>query len=552
MIRLPYFLAVTLLAITTHIAYAQVDELPTDTLLKLNEKAQSLFPDDARKQDQFIRDNENAYRVIAYMPVEKGEEAQFTKIKARAEEKFPLDFVKQSEFIQNMTVGLSIINAFNSVFADKEDFKKMKAAVLAKNPDDYMAAAKLFETQSAALLEISYITRPEVIAEEFWDAFKLGLSVKFKNDYSKQKDALMAFAERMLALQVLEDAQRTEASIKDKGGNKWEQREELKKNLSSSVLMVQNDQALGFYTTINDKEVIVFPSEAFDARGISITNKLDERVLFGDIYACKDIPISIAFVKSVPEGVKRMSIADEAFIRARVSKDVIVYSFEMRNDILMNNQISAMGAKYLNLTSRLARTTIPGSAVIDTEGSAIMGMVVNQQSLADIGNLSNAEDAKHLVKQLKKEIISKVVVRLDKMTNWEKIDPQVYQQQSELLNTLQSRNEQYLTLFTASRFSSLSDVEVFRTIYERLSVESKTKFEKSAQERMVRDMLSEIISNMKREVSKINPSQMYTSLQEAFEFNLKIRQNMIDTLENAIKNKTYMNYYFEDMKPRGR
>jgi hypothetical protein len=545
-------LAALFIAASAITAYPQTDGLPAEILVKLNEKALKEFPEDARAQDKFISDNENAYRYMAYIPVEKGEESEYAKIKKLAEEKFPLDFVGQSKFMQDMIEGLSIINAYAFAFVDKEEFKKLKAAILSANPEDYKKASKNFEQQANAVLEISGIPKPENLDEEFWNATKLGLSSMFKNDYQKQKNMLLEFSNKMMHLYVFEQNQVAEQRGNEQGPNKWQMQEDMKKLLGDSVLMIQNDKAIGYFTTINDKDVVIFPSEAYDARGISITNKVDERIVFGDVLACKDLPVSIAFVRSIPEGMHKINIGDEAFIRSNVNKETIVYSFEMRNDYVLKNKLSAMGAKYLNMATRLSRTVMPGSIVLDEEGKSVMGMVVNQSSVAEIGNLTNKEDAKHLLKQLNKEVLTKIVVRLDKLQNWEKIDPVVYQQQADQLNTLQSRNEQYLAFFTAARFSALEDKEVFRSVYEKYSTESKTKYEKTAQERMVRDMLSEILSNMRRETAKLNPAQMYVSLQDSFEFNLKIRQKMIDTLDAAIKNKTYMNYYFDDLKPKGR
>ena len=551
MIRLPHFLAALFVAASAMTAYPQ-EELPVEVLGKLNEKALQLHPDDLRAQEKYVADNTTAYAYMQMIPVPKGNEAAFAALKKRADEKFPMDFVKQNEFVLSMIEGITLIDAYDFAFADKNEFKKLKAAVLDANPDDYKKAAADFEKQAQAVLELNTIPKPESLDQDTWDAIKLGLSVKYKGNFPKQKETLNQLFERMNALFTFEEMEKANSQIVDMGPSQYEREELLKKDLGDSVLMVQNDKALGFVTTIQNRDVVIFPSDAYDARGMSVTNKLDERVIYDEVFASKDVPVSIAFVKSIPQGVKRVKLADEAVIKANVNKDSLMYSFEMRSDALSRNKISAMGSVYLNMANRLMRSIIPGAIIVDDSGENIMGMVVEQARLADIGNLTSQEEARYLVRQLKKENLNKVVVRLDKLQNWERIDPQVYLQQSEVVENLRKRNEQFMTLFTTTRFSALEDVDVYRGTYERFYAESRNKYERTAQERMVRDMITEILGNMRRDILKADPSKFYGPLQEPYEFNLKIRQKMMETLETAVKNKTHMNYYFDDMKPKGK
>lgn len=532
------------------LGFAQ-SEMPAEISLKLDEKAKALFPDDLKKQDKWIRDQDDGWIRLSILAVDENNKAYFERAKAFADKKFDLDFAAKAEFLQKAADGLTMIDAYAFMFKDKAAFERLKTEALAANPEDYSKAAKHFEAQSAAIVEIENIPMPESIDQELFDAIKKAAAAKFPSDFSKQKEYVQKYAERLNAFAQYEATQSAQEEVEGESAAFIDKIAVARDTLANAVVMVNSERSgIGFCTTIKDKDVIIFPSYCYSPYNLTITNRMDDRIVIGDVYAAKNQPIVIAFVKSKPDHIKPVKIATEDELKASVGKPAFIFSITARDIQFSRTKLVSIGKETLNMGTRLASSFVEGSTVSDTERADLMGMLVANNNYDALPELTNKGDVKYLVKSLNRERLSLKAVRVDNISGWEKLDPANYSQQVEEINAFAKSNLDFLQFFMTNTLTELEANDELRKIAEKYGQEFKQRVDRAAYEKQLKDMLYEVVAAMKRTTLKRNPDEVFTALRDEYSFNIQVREKMIQTLEKAMKTRGFMAYSFMDIKPK--
>lgn len=528
-------------------------EMPSDITLKLDEKAKKLFPDDARKQDRWLRDQNDGWARLSYFEAPKGNEALFEQAKKVADKKFELDFFGKAEFLQKSLDGLTMIDGYSTYFPQKEQFESLKAAALKANPEDFMAAAKFFEQQSQAVMEISAIPMPESVDEDLWAAVKLAAANKYPNDYPKQKEYVEKCASRFNDLYTFEESRRAEAKIEQvQDVSLFEKLTALKAKMEKSVLLLKSpNPGLAFRATIHDKDVIIFPFSSYDSREMAITNLADDRVVFGDVFVCKEVPIAIAMVKSCPDGIEPIELAPDTMLKSLISKEEYIFAMEQRSTNMQRVKIMSLSNMYVNLANRISNSIPQGANLLNVETSSTLGFVVKTIDYGAVPDFSNKENARYVIKNISKDRYVNKVLRLDMMKTWEKVDPVKYTKQSEELDKLIKTNLDFINFFTAKNLADLESMEVFQDICSKYTEMFQQRVDENTRNKQLKDMVYDVMTKMRNDLRNYtNAANVYGSLKQEFNYNLEVRKKMIETLEKAGRSNAYRNYDFDDLKIR--
>lgn len=528
-------------------------EMPSDITLKLDEKAKKLFPDDARKQDRWMRDQSDGWVRLSYIEAPKGNEAYFEQIKKVADKKFDLDFFGKAEFLQNSLDSLMIIDAYAPSFPKKEQFEALKVASLKTYPEDFEAAAKFFEQQSQAVMEIAAIPMPESVDEDLWSAVKIAAANKFPNDYPKQKAYVEKCALRFNDLYTFEESRRAEAKIEQvQDVSLFEKLSALKTKLEKSVLLVKSrNSGLAFRTTIHDKDVIIFPFNSYDSREMAITNLADDRVVFDEVYVAKEAPIAIAMVKSCPEGIEPITLAPDTMLRESITKEEYIFAMEQRSTTMQRVKIMSLSNLYVNLANRLSSSIPQGANLLNVESANTMGFVIKTIDYGEVPDFANKENARYVIKNINKDRYTNKVVRLDLLKTWEKVDPNEYTKQSEELEKLKQTNLDFINFFTARNMGDLDTYEVFQDICAKYIPMFQQRVDENTRNKQLKDMVYDVMTKMRNDLRNYtNTTNVYGSLKDEFAYNLNVRKKMMETLERAVRTNFYRNYDFDDLKIR--
>lgn len=528
-------------------------EMPSDITLKLDEKAKKLFPDDARKQDRWLRDQNDGWVRLSYFEAPKGNETLFEQAKKVADKKFELDFFGKAEFLQKSLDALTIIDGYATYFPQKQQFESLKAAALKANPEDFMAAAKFFEQQSQAVMEISAIPMPESVDEDLWTAVKLAAANKYPNDYPKQKEYVEKCASRFNDLYTFEESRRAEAKIEQvQDVSLFEKLTALKSKMEKSVLLLKSpNPGLAFRTTIHEKDVIIFPFSSYDSREMAITNLADDRVVFGDVFVCKEVPIAIAMVKSCPDGIEPIELAPDTMLKSLISKEEYIFAMEQRSTNMQRVKIMSLSNMYVNLANRISNSIPQGANLLNVETSSTLGFVVKTIDYGAIPDFSNKENARYVIKNISKDRYVNKVLRLDMMKTWEKVDPVEYTKQLEELDKLIKTNLDFINFFTAKNLADLESMEVFQDICSKYTEMFQQRVDENTRNKQLKDMVYDVMTKMRNDLRNYtNAANVYGSLKQEFNYNLEVRKKMIETLEKAGRSNAYRNYDFDDLKIR--
>lgn len=528
-------------------------EMPSDITLKLDEKAKKLFPDDARKQDKWLRDQNDGWVRLSYFEAPKGNEAYFEQAKKIADKKFELDFFGKAEFLQKSLDGLMIIDAYAPSFPKKEQFESLKAAALKANPENFEAAAKYFEQQSQAVMEIASIPMPESVDEDLWSAVKLAAANKFPNDYPKQKAYVEKCAARFNDLYTFEEARKAEAKIEQVADvSLFEKLSALKAKMEKSVLLVKSrNPGLAFRTKVHDKDVVIFPFNSYDSREMAITNLADDRVVFDEVYVAKEAPIAIAIVKTCPDGIEPITLAPDTLIKESISKEEYIFAMEQRSTTMQRVKIMSLNNLYINLANRISSSIPQGANLLNVEKQETMGFVVKTIEYGAIPDFANKENARYVIKNINKDRYTNKVMRIDGLKTWEKVDPVEYTKQAEELEKLKQVNLDFITFFTARNLGDLDSLEVFQDICAKYLPMFQQRVDDNTRNKQLKDMVYDVMTKMRSDLRNYtNTSNVYGSLKDEFAYNLNVRKKMIETLEKATRSNSYRNYDFEDLKLR--
>lgn len=528
-------------------------EMPSDVTLKLDEKAKKLFPDDARKQDRWMRDQNDGWVRLSYIEAPKGNESYFEQIKKVADKKFELDFFGKAEFLQKSLDSLMIIDAYAPSFPKKEQFESLKVASIKAHPEDFEAAAKFFEQQSQAVMEIAVIPMPESVDEDLWSAVKLAAANKFPNDYPKQKAYVEKCAMRFNDLYTFEESRRAEAKIEQVADvSLFEKLSALKTKLEKSVLLVKSrNSGLAFRTTIRDKDVIIFPFNSYDSREMAITNLADDRVVFDEVFVAKEAPIAIAIIKSCPEGIEPIALAPDTLLKESITKEEYIFAMEQRSTTMQRVKIMSLSNLYVNLANRLSSSIPQGANLLNVESAGTMGFVVKTIDYGEVPDFANKENARYVIKNINKDRYTNKVVRLDILKNWERVDPTEYTKQSEELEKLKQTNLDFISFFTARNLGDLDSREVFQDICAKYLPMFQQRVDENTRNKQLKDMVYDVMTKMRNDLRNYtNTTNVYGSLKDEFAYNLNVRKKMMETLERAVRSNSYRNYDFDDLKLR--
>lgn len=547
-------LLITLLASScSALMYAQ-SEMPADLTIKLDEKAKKLFPDDLRKQDRWLRDQNDGWIRLTYFEAPKDNEANFAAIKKAADAKFDLDFYAKADFIQKSLDALTTIDSYATYFPKKEQFLQLKQIALKSNSDDYTKAAKFFEQQSQAVIEIGSIPVPESADEDLWMAVKLAAANKFPNDYPKQKEYVEKCAKRFEALYAYEESRKMQAKVENvKDVSLFDKLNELKAKMEKSVLLLKSpNSGVAYKTKVHDKDVVIFPFSSYSANEMSISTLADDRINFGEVFVAKEAPVAIAIINNAPEGIAEIEIAPEASLKEAIGKEEYIFSQEQRSANLQRVKIMSISNGNVNLANRISSSIPQGSVLLSIENSAAMGFVIKSPEYGQVSDFSNKENSRYVIRNINKERVVSKMIRIDNLANWEKVDTTLYSKQAEELNALIKSNLEFISFFTVRNLADLDSTELLREISEKYKEIFSQRVDNSSRNKQLRDMVYDVMAKMKSDLRNYstNSASIYSSMRDEFQYNLDVRKKMIESLEKAVRSNGYLMYDFDDIRPK--
>ena len=539
--------------------------MPADIAAKLNDKAEKLFPDNAKEQDKWLSQQNENWELLPLLAAPKGCEEIFNNvIKPLAEKKFDLDFTGQAKFIQDMSEGLYTIEAYKGIFGENEQlFNKLKDDALKAFPEDYKKAAEQFEQQSQIIIEIDALPRSQKVDDDLFYGIKSAANKKFPGDYKKQK----AYAEEILNVfaeyELLASQKQREEKARKENPSSRENKDAYQKALVKSLVFIEGEKSsgLGIITTIKTKQgkeipVVLFPAECYEAGGFSIKNNLDEQITYTDILGSKTSPFMLAIIKDMPEAMKPVEMPKTDDIKNYVQKPALIFTFEEKSAYLRNNQILSIKNDSLNLESTMPRGTNKGTSMFkfDAEGKPmVLSMMINEYNNSALPDFANKFQVKDFERNFANPKAMPKMARIDEINNWVKIDPVRFAEQAQTLGEMKEANKNFMAFFSSNSFNVLSSYDWFKSIADKYNEPFfKQKLDESSHKKAVKNMLMEVASLMKKDIGKIKLDSISPILQPEFAKQIQIRKAMADTLENAVKKDTINRFIFDDISLKKR
>ena len=544
-----------LLSLTT--LFAQ-QEMPAELALKLNDKAEKLFPNNAKAQDKWLNEQNENYMLLPMLTAPAGNEEIFNKhIKPLAEKKFELDFTSKAKFIQDMTEGLMTIDAYKNVFGENTAlFNKMKTDVLKSNPEDFKKAAKQFEEQSQMMIEIDSLPRNSLVDDALFYGLKAAANKKFPNDFAKQKTYLENILNVFIQYEVL--AVNTENKTNTSNKEVPETPQQVQANYQEILMNAQvfvrgeNGDGIGIISEIKGKPVVIFPKSLYDANGMLIVNSVDEPVSYSDVLVAKNAPYVIAIVKSLPNGMKPIPMVQTEELKKSIQKPAYIFMVQDNSMHLRQNSIVSLKQDSLNLSRKLQTGTTQGSGLFqfDEKGNAqILGICIREEKGPSLPDFSNKEQTKHFDRGMNNKAENINLSRVDEISGWQKIDQSKFAEDLALLKKISENNRSFMAFFLANNLKDLSNLEVFNDITNKyLKIFKEEKQTESSLEKNIKNMVSETANIMKKDIRKLDIAKINPVLRDRFDFQLKLRNAMIDALETAVKKNQTKRFIFEDIK----
>lgn len=544
-----------LLSITT--LFAQ-QEIPAELALKLNDKAEKLFPNNAKAQDKWLNEQNENYMLLPMLTAPAGNEEIFNKhIKPLAEKKFELDFTSKAKFIQDMTEGLMTIDAYKNVFGENTAlFNKMKTDVLKSNPEDFKKAAKQFEEQSQMMIEIDSLPRNSLVDDALFYGLKAAANKKFPNDFAKQKTYLENILNVFIQYEVLAAnvESNAEASAKEESETPQQVQANYQEILMNAQVFIrgENGDGIGIISEIKGKPVVIFPKSFYDANGMLIVNSVDEPVSYSDVLVAKNAPYAIAVVKSMPNGMKPIPMASTEELKKSIEKTAFLFLVQDNSINLRSNSVVSLKNNSLNLSRKLLNGTKQGTGLFlfDEKGNAqILGICITEEKDLAFPDFSNKTQTKHFSRGMQNKTEKVYVSRVDDNSGWQKIDQAKFAEEVALLKKISDNNNSFLSFFLVNNLKDLANLEVFNNITNKYSKIFKEEIQNEPSlEKNIKNMISETINIMGRDIRKVNISEISPVLKSEFEFQLKFRNAMIDSLKSVLKKNQFKRFDFEDIR----
>ncbi|MBR4597647.1 MAG: hypothetical protein IKO42_04540, partial [Opitutales bacterium] len=455
--------------------------------------------------------------------------------------------------------GLITIEAYRGMFADNMQlYNKLRDDAFKAFPEDFQKAAKQFEAQSQMIIEIDALPRSSKVDADLFYGIKSAANKKFPNEYKKQKEYVEGILNIFAEYELLAGQKQREEKARKANPASRENREAYQKTLVKSLVFIEGEKSsgLGIITEVKGKTVVLFPSECYDVSGVAIKNNLDEQITYTEILGSKTSPFMLAIVKDMPEGMQPVEMPKTDDIKNYIQKPAFVFTFEEKSAYLRGNQILSMKNDSLNLESAMTRGANIGTSMFkfDEGGKPmILSMQVNEYNNVAIPDFTNKIQVKEFEKNFSKPKAQPKMARVDEINNWAKIDSAKFAEQAQMLNDLKEANKNYMAFFTASSFNVLSSHDWFKGISDKYSEPFfKQKLDESSHKKLVKNMLMEVASIMKKDASKIKADSIIPILQPEFAKQLQIRKAMVDTLENAFKKDTINRFIFDDISLKKR
>ena len=141
------------------------------------------------------------------------------------------------------------------------------------------------------------------------------------------------------------------------------------------------------------------------------------------------------------------------------------------------------------------------------------------------------------------------VSRVDDNSGWQKIDQAKFAEEVALLKKISDNNNSFLSFFLVNNLKDLANLEVFNNITNKYSKIFKEEIQNEPSlEKNIKNMISETINIMGRDIRKVNISEISPVLKSEFEFQLKFRNAMIDSLKSVLKKNQFKRFDFEDIR----
>ena len=539
--------------------------MPADIAAKLNDKADKLFPENPKAQDKWLSEQNESWEILPLLPAPQGNEELFNNvIKPLAQKKFDLDFTGQVKFVQDMSEGLIAIEAYKAMFGENvQMFNKLKDDALKAFPEDYKKAAEQFEKQSQMIVEIENLPKSEKVDDDLFYGLKAAANKKFPADYKKQKEYIEGVLNIFSEYEMLAGQKQREEKARKANPASRENREAHQKTLTNSLVFIEGEgeNGLGIITAIKTKQgkevpVVLFPSECYDANGVSIKNNVDEQITYTDILGSKSSPFMLAIIKEMPENMKAIAMATTEEVKNYLSKPAFIFSFEEKSAYMRNSQIVSIKNDALNLENTPPRGASQGTSLFKFDEAGVptvLGMQVSEYNNVSIPDFSNKVQVKEFERNFAKPKSQPKIARIDEIGGWVKIDPAKFLEQAEILKDLKNSNKDFMAFFTAGSFNNLASMDWFKAIADKYNEPFfKQKLDESSHKKLVKNMIMEVASLMKRDMAKIKLDSVNPILQPEAAKQIQIRKAMIDTLENAVKKDMVSRFVFDDISLKKR
>lgn len=565
--KLFFIFASTLLLAST----LPAQEMPESLKADLKAQSTKLHPDNESAAKSWYRTQRAAWESIQNMSFSI-DEADLKEIKANAEKKYPLDFSKQETYMTDSAqrildcadfksqLGAEAFSALKSAITKDGDYSKLYDSMA----EQVAAKAKIDALKTDKIDEVTLTITKEVIAKKFpnnypaqYDALrkqlKLDAPAETKTEAASNADSTAPSGGDAVAATDAGEEKSEESAEPERPLTMGELNKKAREIFNKQSFTVEGDKtctAVGM--EIAGKQILLLPFASYSpGNDMTIVNNLGETVEYNkeEIFASKSIPLMIIFPKSMPEGFTNAKTLTDKEYRDILNKNIFFVGTQRSNVITFPVRLTAISNKYLTLSTKVPSNFNEGTMLIDPTSGATVGLLIGARGNMPEIDWSKRSDINRLERFLERPIYDLSCVRINKLGDLEKIDPEKFEAQRKKVDSIKALNEDFMFFFSNTRMQDSVNRQIIGSVIRKHIDGFKRRMEISRFERMYRAFIQDMLVLIKAEMKDVNLDEFYSIFRDEAEQYIKILQSANKVFQDALKGSgAYKNILHNDIK----
>ena len=534
------------------VAYAQ--KMPDNIKAQLREKAAKLYPNDKHEEKMWFSNQFYAWQALQVPNSSIPEEDQKLVVSA-AEKQFPLDFVAQSKYITDIATAYEALGPAKKLLGE-DGFKKVKQKALKDCANDILKATAQINAQAEAKKQLDEIKVDDAAKLE---QTKADLAKKFDGDYVSQlKEAQTVFNIKSASgpIEVVKAGELSSGARPIRVESAYEKTKRFNKQAIErfTVVTCRNKESItGSYVNLLDKDCILLPVRVpSDILEADIVSNLGEKIEYDKniILINKNVPLILLVPKELPKGSQVLKFIDKENWAKLIGTQFTLVG-RLKEAIKAYPLVAnSLGEMEVNVDPKLPFGIENGAMYINPESGDVGGILITTKPPYKMpSDFTKLNEVSKLVASIKTNKYNYEILRLDTLSEWEKLDLKKFENQTKEFDRLNEVFGEFLDFYTSGSLRNLMQKKYLGRAAKRAFEEMDVKrLKKEEHIRRYKNYLNSVKTILIMEIKKIKPEEFYSIYRQDVERIKTTMEAMLEALDNLIKGD-YTRFMRQDSNP---